>query len=296
MNSTPINFRPWAALLLVCTLLVLPGGARAQSVCDADGSGGTGGSAASGSGSFACGISNGVSGTQGTAVGFSNAVIGSASTAVGNTNFTTGVWSTAVGILNNANGDYSVSLGSGSYVGPGATGSVAIGGASASVNRAQVNNSVTDAVALGSRSVADQSNTVSVGSSSFQRRIVNVAAGTSAADAINKTQLDAVQSTATAAQASATTALANLQTAVNQLLQSGLCSLSGGTVTCGNNVQLAGGTVAGGASNAIAVGAGANAQSSGGIALGMNAVAVQSNSVPSGASPASPPAPPAPTR
>lgn len=77
--------------------------------------------------------------------------------------------------------------------------------------------------------------------------------------------------------------MANLQAAINQLLQSGVCGLTGGTVSCGDNLELGGGTVDAGATNAIAVGSGANAQSSGGIAVGENATAVQSNSVAIGA-------------
>jgi len=49
-----------------------------------------------------------------------------------------------------------------------------------------------NSVALGSHSVADVANTVSVGSSNQQRRIVNVAAGTQANDAVNVTQLQNV--------------------------------------------------------------------------------------------------------
>ncbi len=49
-----------------------------------------------------------------------------------------------------------------------------------------------NSVALGANSVADLDNTVSVGSSTKQRRIVNVAAGTQAYDAVNVTQLQSV--------------------------------------------------------------------------------------------------------
>jgi len=49
-----------------------------------------------------------------------------------------------------------------------------------------------NSVAVGANSVADADNTVSVGSSTAQRRIVNVAAGTQANDAVNVTQLQNV--------------------------------------------------------------------------------------------------------
>lgn len=87
------------------------------------------------------------------------------------------------------------------------------------------------------------------------------------------------QGTAEAAQADALSALANLQTLINQLLESGVCGLDGGSVNCGEGVQLGGGTVDAGATNAIAVGSGAHVQSSGGIAIGQDSTAVQTNSV-----------------
>lgn len=47
----------------------------------------------------------------------------------------------------------------------------------------------TGSVALGRSSVADRANTVSVGSATSQRQIVNVAAGTQDTDAVNLQQL-----------------------------------------------------------------------------------------------------------
>ena len=64
------------------------------------------------------------------------------------------------------------------------TNSVAIGGAA----NALANN----AVALGSNSVADRANSVSVGAAGNERQITNVAAGTSATDAVNFGQLTSV--------------------------------------------------------------------------------------------------------
>lgn len=49
-----------------------------------------------------------------------------------------------------------------------------------------------NSVALGANSVADTNNTVSVGSATNQRKVVNVAAGTQAYDAVNVTQLQNV--------------------------------------------------------------------------------------------------------
>jgi autotransporter adhesin len=54
-------------------------------------------------------------------------------------------------------------------------------------------------VALGANSVADRANSVSVGSAGAERQITNVAAGTAATDAVNKTQLDSATAQAIAA-------------------------------------------------------------------------------------------------
>ncbi|MDO9280794.1 MAG: YadA-like family protein [Methylotenera sp.] len=81
---------------------------------------------------------------------------------------------------------------------------------------------------------------------------------------------------------------AQLQAMMTQLVQSGVCKISGTNVSCGTPttgaVQVgAGAAVASGATNAIAIGNNAQAQSSGGIAMGNGATAVQSNSVAIGA-------------
>lgn len=89
--------------------------------------------------------------------------------------------------------------------------------------------------------------------------------------------------TASGAMTNATQALDSLQTLINQLIESGMCTISGGGVDCGNSVAFGGGTVADDAENAVAIGEGANVQSSGGIAMGHNAKAIESNSVAIGA-------------
>ena len=72
---------------------------------------------------------------------------------------------------------------------------VAIGGAAKA--------SADNAVALGSNSVADRANTVSVGAAGSERQIANVAAGTSATDAVNVAQLKSVASSVNGAQTAA---------------------------------------------------------------------------------------------
>ncbi len=54
-------------------------------------------------------------------------------------------------------------------------------------------------MALGTGSLADQDNTVSVGAAGSERRITNVAAGTQATHAVNLSQLNGVAATAASA-------------------------------------------------------------------------------------------------
>ncbi|MFM0365482.1 YadA-like family protein [Paraburkholderia sediminicola] len=87
---------------------------------------------------------------------------------------------TAIGYNSAASGGYAIALGRSASAND--VGSVALGGgASASGG----------SIALGQNSVATNPNTVSVGSSSLKRRIVNVAAGAQGTDAVNVSQLQA---------------------------------------------------------------------------------------------------------
>ena len=154
--------------------------------------------------------------------------------------------------------------------------------------------SITGSAAVGSGlTVSAGGASIAGGIDANDAKVTRVAGGTISAtstDAVNGSQLyatnqnvAAAQGRADAAQADALAALARLQDAINQLVQIGVCDLSDGTVSCGSNLQLAGGAVDAGASDAIAVGSGANAQSTAAIAVGRNATAVQSNSVAIGA-------------
>ncbi|MBP0592547.1 YadA-like family protein [Paraburkholderia sp. LEh10] len=91
-----------------------------------------------------------------------------------------GTHATAMGALSVASGNQSIAAGYASKAS--GQNAVAIG----STSTASGNNSV----ALGAGSVADQDNTVSVGSATQQRRVTNVAAGTSDTDAVNVGQLN----------------------------------------------------------------------------------------------------------
>ncbi|WP_153102289.1 ESPR-type extended signal peptide-containing protein [Paraburkholderia hayleyella] len=95
--------------------------------------------------------------------------------------------SLAVGSNATANTKDSIAIGNGSVIAVTAgAGGLALGGG------ARVN--VANAVAIGQGSLADRANTVSVGNAASQRQIVNLAAGTKDADAVNLSQLNGLVS------------------------------------------------------------------------------------------------------
>ena len=138
-----------------------------------------------GSSSTAIGSGTTASGTHSVALGASatNATGLERQTAVGGGTSTGAYRATAVGAYASAQAASSVALGDSASVAAGATDSVALG------KSASVNTNVTNAVALGAGSVATANNTVSVGAVGSERKIVNVAAGTQATDAVNLAQL-----------------------------------------------------------------------------------------------------------
>lgn len=124
------------------------------------------------------------SGSYGTSVGQSSSALGDLSAAFGNGALAEGRTSIAFGSTANASSAAAASIAIGSSASVTAANSVALG-AGSSITQA-------NSVAIGAHSVADQGNTVSVGSVDNQRRITNVAAGTSATDAANYGQVQAV--------------------------------------------------------------------------------------------------------
>lgn len=92
---------------------------------------------------------------------------------------------TAIGFQSTVTADGSVAVGANSNVQ--AANSVAVGA------DARVEEGAEGSVALGQNSVADEAGTVSVGNADSQRRITHVAAGTTATDAVNLEQLQAVR-------------------------------------------------------------------------------------------------------
>jgi len=178
-------------------------------------------SAAAGPGSAALGV-GGVGGAGGTASGMQSSALGTAALAAGD-------YSTALGSDASASAPRSIAVGYGATAGGESDGqdsaafgssartdgmdalalsayseanaswSIAIGkGATAEEPHSMAlgidsSDTVADGVALGWKSVADREDTVSVGDAATGtfRQIVNVAAGTSANDAVNVSQLDA---------------------------------------------------------------------------------------------------------
>ncbi|WP_297060585.1 YadA-like family protein, partial [Thermosynechococcus sp. M3746_W2019_013] len=152
-----------------------------------------------------------------------------------------------------ANSNNSIAIGS--TASAGAVDGIAIG------RNAQV--TAPNSVAIGAGSVANQPNTVSVGALGQERKVVNVAPGIIAptsTDAINGSQLSAL---------------------INQLFATGICSITGATVTCGN-IALGNGANPAGV-GAIAIGNNAATNANNAIALGPSSQALHPNSVAIGA-------------
>ena len=150
------------------------------------------------------------------AVGHSSTASNERSTAIGYSAESTGSDALAVGVSAKAKSTYSAAYGYYSQVGETANNSVAIGyrakvndgasnssafGNEATVDRASSNSlaigykakvslGLTNAVAIGSGATASESNTVSIGNTTTQRRLVNLMAGTKATDAVNVSQLN----------------------------------------------------------------------------------------------------------
>lgn len=247
---------------------------------------------ASGEHSLAAGISSRAAGARSVTLGSLSEAWGDNSIALGHYAVTeNGGYGTAVGTYSRANGigatalgqnakaqtENSIAVGSGSMTNPGAgiskiaiggdayagssgwTGAIALGGESlAEYDGVAVGygakTSANGTVALGRGSLATEANTVSVGSASVKRRVVNVAdAGlnSTSSDAVTGKQLyatnsnvtkaqaaaDGAKTTATAAQSTANTANSNANSALAKAnAVSGLVS----QVSAAGNVRLGG--------------------------------------------------------
>ncbi|WIM82423.1 YadA-like family protein [Gallibacterium anatis] len=175
---------------------------------------------------------------------------GNASLAVGDRSTSTGYLSTAMGVNSNASGGFSMALGFGAQATAG------------------------NSVALGRDAVADQGNTVSVGNATTKRRIVNVANGTADNDAVNKSQLDAVETKVNKKVDAGTVGAAG-----NASLAVGERSNSTGYLSIAMGV---GSDASGGQS--MSLGINSKATASGSVALGSGSVADQANTISVGSS------------
>ncbi len=136
------------------------------------------------------------SGDNSTAVGFLAQARGTGATATGAGARARGDNSVANGINAAASGNGAIAIGANSV----ARGddNIAIGdaavatGANSTAIGAEARATGANSVALGANSVATEANTVSVGTVGGERRIVNVAAGINATDAVNVAQLNAM--------------------------------------------------------------------------------------------------------
>lgn len=127
------------------------------------------------------------SNTNTIAIGKSSSASNINSIAIGDSSKTTGSWGVALGPNSKTNTDWSVSLGGNSEVN--SSWSTALG------YMASVDKNGGMSVALGAQSKvkSGDGNVVSVGNDNLKRKIINVANGVNANDAVNKSQLDAVE-------------------------------------------------------------------------------------------------------
>ena len=180
-----------------------------------------------GNAAMANGIGSVAVGQTATADGFVAIAIGQAATAPADNSVAIGFLANSAGIGSIATGAGAQAIGENSIatgINANAAGlnSIAIGANSTA--------SADNSVALGDGSVADQANTVSVGTVGGERRIVNVAAGTAATDAVNFGQLTATNTAITntnTALASESTARAAGDTALGSRIDSLAFSLDG---------------------------------------------------------------------
>lgn len=126
-------------------------------------------------------------GAESTAIGNGAKAENSSAVAIGNGADSKGSWGVALGPKSKVNADWSVSLGGNSSVN--SSWSTALG------YMASVDEKGGRSVALGSLSKvkAGDGDVVSVGNDNLKRKIINVGNGVNANDAVNKSQLDAVE-------------------------------------------------------------------------------------------------------
>lgn len=238
-------------------------------------------------------------------------------TAVGDGAYAGGGWgATAYGNDSRADGGNAIAIGSGSRASTGGgIGGIALGGdaragtsgysgAIAVGNKSNASYdamaigyesraSVSGSVALGTRSVANETDTVSVGSSTLKRRVMNVKDARltgSSSDAVTGSQLywakqdisraqtaaDTAKTNASTAQSTANTAKSTAENAMSAANAAGYLTASGSTVTSTQRAQASGtGALASGL-NALASGSGASAHGYNAKANAIGSIAIGS--------------------
>ena len=238
-------------------------------------------------------------------------------TAVGDGAYAGGGWgATAYGNDSRADGGNAIAIGSGSRASTGGgIGGIALGGdaragtsgysgAIAVGNKSNASYdamaigyesraSVSGSVALGTRSVANETDTVSVGSSTLKRRVMNVKDARltgSSSDAVTGSQLywakqdisraqtaaDTAKANASTAQSTANTARSTAENAMSAANAAGYLTASGSTVTSSQRAHASGtGALASGL-NALASGSGASAHGYNAKANAVGSIAIGS--------------------
>ncbi|CAM0121615.1 ESPR-type extended signal peptide-containing protein [Stenotrophomonas sp. GD03958] len=271
------------------------------------------------SGKRSVGYGNGIrsTGERNVAIGTNVKIEHWYATAVGDGAYAGGGWgATAYGNDSRADGGNAIAIGSGSRVSTGGgIGGIALGGdaragtsgysgAIAVGNKSNASYdamaigyesraSVSGSVALGTRSVANETDTVSVGSSTLKRRVMNVKDARltgSSSDAVTGSQLywakqdisraqtaaDTAKTNASTAQSTANTAKSTAENAISAANAAGYLTASGSTVTSTQRAQASGtGALASGL-NALASGSGASAHGYNAKANAIGSIAIGS--------------------
>ncbi|EUC19450.1 UNVERIFIED_ORG: trimeric autotransporter adhesin [Burkholderia sp. CF145] len=242
----------------------------------------------SGSYALAAGGSSNAAGNQSVALGNYAHTANNNTNAVGFASLAAGAGSNAIGAFSTASGDFSTAIGNQAFT---STNAVALGAGSKATTTNSValgTNSVANSTTLGSAGFAPGGATlsaatafgeVSVGASGSERRITNVAAGYSASDAVNVSQLMAegarVNNLVNNISAGGNLKYFHANSTQTDSLASGSESIAVGVAA----VSSGGASIAQGAmanasgNNSVALGAGANATGPKSVALGSGSVA-----------------------
>ncbi|WP_289088138.1 YadA-like family protein [uncultured Veillonella sp.] len=213
---------------------------------------------ASGNHSVAYGAYSSASGHESVAVGKKTAASGASAVAIGRDSASSGVWSTAVGPGSQATKDWSAAFG----------------------GQAKANGDMSVALGAQSEVKSGDSNVVSVGNDNLKRKIINVANGVNANDAVNKSQLDTVEAKINNVGAK----INNVEAKINNKVDKGTVGPNGGqAIGAGSKANGAGALALGNASEAdgyiaTAVGYG-HALDTYTVAMGVNAYAYNKNGI-----------------